>query len=104
VLLGDAAHAMTPNIGQGAGMAMEDAAVLADEICNTGNLEERLASYAKRRKPRVRAVMRISREVGEDGQKWSPLSCWLRNRRVERDGRDVEKSRADLERLLSFSG
>src|SRR5437016_2984616 len=31
-LLGDAAHALTPNMGQGAGMAMEDAAVLAEEL------------------------------------------------------------------------
>ena len=34
VLLGDAAHALTPNIGQGAGMAMEDAAVLAEELAS----------------------------------------------------------------------
>jgi 2-polyprenyl-6-methoxyphenol hydroxylase-like FAD-dependent oxidoreductase len=103
VLLGDAAHAMTPNIGQGAGMAMEDAAVLAEEICNTENLDVALANYAQRRKPRVEAVVRISREVGEDGQKWNPLACWLRDRRVEREGRDVRKALADLERLLSFS-
>jgi len=103
VLLGDAAHAMTPNIGQGAGMAMEDAAVLAEEISNTGDLEIALSNYAGRRKPRVQTVMRVSREVGEDGQKWNPVSCWLRNRRVEREGRDVQKSLADLERLLSFT-
>jgi 2-polyprenyl-6-methoxyphenol hydroxylase-like FAD-dependent oxidoreductase len=104
VLLGDAAHALTPNIGQGAGMAMEDAAVLADEICNTEDLEIALSNYAQRRKPRVETVMRISREVGEDGQRWNPLSCWLRNRRVEREGRNVEKSLADLEQLLTFTG
>jgi len=84
-------------------MAMEDAAVLAGEICNTADLETALASYAQRRKPRVEMVMRVSREVGEDGQRWSPLACWLRNRRLEREGRDVQKSLADLERLLSFS-
>ena len=48
--------------------------------------------------------MRISREVGEDGQRSSALGCWLRNRRVERDGRDVQRSLAELERLLAFSG
>jgi 2-heptyl-3-hydroxy-4(1H)-quinolone synthase len=104
VLLGDAAHALTPNIGQGAGMAMEDAAVLAEEICNTGDAEIALANYAQRRKPRVETVMRVSREVGEDGQRWNPLSCWLRNRRVEREGRNVQKSLADLEQLLTFTG
>ena len=104
VLLGDAAHAMTPNIGQGAGMAMEDAAVLAEELAKGGEIEHALGSYARRRKPRVETVVRISREVGRDGQRSNPVGCWLRNRRVEREGRDVERSLAELERLLAFSG
>ena len=104
VLLGDAAHALTPNIGQGAGMAMEDAAVLAEELASGAEIEHALGKYAQRRKPRVETVMRVSREVGEDGQRTSALGCWLRNRRVERAGRDVERSLAELERLLAFSG
>jgi 2-polyprenyl-6-methoxyphenol hydroxylase-like FAD-dependent oxidoreductase len=104
VLLGDAAHAMTPNIGQGAGMAMEDAAVLAEELARGGEIEQALAGYVQRRKPRVKTVMRISREVGEDGQRSSALGCWLRNRRIEREARDVGHSLAELERLLAFSG
>jgi 2-polyprenyl-6-methoxyphenol hydroxylase-like FAD-dependent oxidoreductase len=104
VLLGDAVHAMTPNIGQGAGMAMEDAAVLAEELASGAEIEHALANYARRRKPRVETVVRISREVGEDGQRSGALACWLRNRRIEREGRDVERSLADLERLLAFSG
>jgi 2-polyprenyl-6-methoxyphenol hydroxylase-like FAD-dependent oxidoreductase len=104
VLLGDAAHAMTPNIGQGAGMAMEDAAVLAEELASGAEIEHALGNYAQRREPRVETVMRVSREVGEDGQRTSALGCWLRNRRVERAGRDAERSLAELERLLAFSG
>jgi 2-polyprenyl-6-methoxyphenol hydroxylase-like FAD-dependent oxidoreductase len=104
VLLGDAVHAMTPNIGQGAGMAMEDAAVLAEELAGASRLEVALESYARRRKPRVETVMRISREVGDEGQKSNPFACWLRNRRIRRAGRDVDKALADLERLLAYSG
>ena len=104
VLLGDAAHAITPNIGQGAGMAMEDAAVLAEELASGGEIEHALGNYAKRRKPRVQTVMRISREVGVDGQRSSAIGCWLRNRRVEKAGRDVGRSLAELEQLLAFSG
>jgi 2-polyprenyl-6-methoxyphenol hydroxylase-like FAD-dependent oxidoreductase len=104
VLLGDSAHAMTPNIGQGAGMAMEDAAALAEELASGVEIEHALSNYAQRRKPRVEAVMRISRAVGEDGQRSGALSCWLRNRRIEREGRDIEKAQAELERLLAFSG
>ena len=104
VLLGDSAHAMTPNIGQGAGMAMEDAAVLAEELASGVEIEHALANYARRRKPRVEMVMRLSREVGEDGQRAFAPACWLRNRRIEREGRDVERALAELERLLAFSG
>ena len=104
VLLGDAAHAMTPNIGQGAGMAMEDAAVLAEELATAGKIEDALRNYVRRRKPRVDAVMRISRTVGEDGQRSSAIGCWLRNRRIVREGKNVAKAQADLERLLAFSG
>ena len=104
VLLGDAAHAMTPNIGQGAGMAMEDAAVLAEELASGAEIEHALGNYARRRKPRVETVVRISREVGEDGQRSFGPACWLRDRRIEREGRDVEKAQTELVRLLAFSG
>ena len=104
VLLGDAAHAMTPNIGQGAGMAMEDAAVLAEELASGVEIEHALGSYARRRKPRVETVVRISREVGEDGQRSFAPACWLRDRRIEREARDVAKAQAELVRLLAFSG
>ena len=106
VLLGDAAHAMTPNIGQGAGMAMEDAAVLAEEIASAQSgaqrLEHALENYTRRRKPRVDSVMRISREVGDAGQRSNPIACWIRNLRIHREGRDADKTLADLERLLAF--
>jgi 2-polyprenyl-6-methoxyphenol hydroxylase-like FAD-dependent oxidoreductase len=101
-LLGDAAHAMTPNIGQGAGMAMEDAAVLAEELSSSSSIESSLESYARRRKPRVETIVRVSRQVGEEGQLSGIIGCWRRNRRVERAGRDTEKAQADLERLLTF--
>ncbi|MGH8680457.1 MAG: FAD-dependent monooxygenase [Burkholderiales bacterium] len=107
-LLGDAAHAMTPNIGQGAGMAMEDAAVLADELASgrreTRGVEQALENYVRRRRPRVESVMRISREVGDEGQQSNPIACWLRNRRLRRAGRNVEEALADLERLLAYPG
>lgn len=101
-LLGDAAHAMTPNIGQGAGMAMEDAAVLAEELETAPEPQAALQSYARRRGPRVDTIMKVSREVGADGQRTGRLACWLRNRRVARAGRDVQQSLADLERLLAY--
>ena len=85
-------------------LARHDAAVLAAELASGGKIEHALANYARRRKPRVEAVMRISRSAGEEGQRAGALACWLRDRRIEREGRDVEKAQAELERLLAFSG
>jgi 2-polyprenyl-6-methoxyphenol hydroxylase-like FAD-dependent oxidoreductase len=105
-LLGDAAHAMTPNMGQGAGMAMEDAAVLAEELARAARgetaVEEALTSYVARRRHRVEAIVRLSRQIGEEGQLTSPLACWLRNRRIRREGRSPERMRAALERVLAW--
>jgi 2-heptyl-3-hydroxy-4(1H)-quinolone synthase len=105
-LLGDAAHALTPNMGQGAGMAMEDAAVLAAELSRAARGEttvpDALTAYAVRRRPRVETIVRLSRQIGEEGQLTGALACWLRNRRIARDGRSPERTRAALERLLAW--
>ena len=106
VLLGDAAHALTPNMGQGAGMAMEDAAVLAEELAladrGAKGLATALQRYVARRRARVETIVRLSRVVGEEGQRTGALGCWLRNRRMRREGRVVERAQAALERLLAW--
>ena len=105
-LLGDAAHALTPNMGQGAGMAMEDAAVLAEELTRAARGEtdvpRALQSYVARRRQRVDAIVRLSRQIGEEGQLAGTLACWLRNRRIRREGRSTERAQAALERLLAW--
>ena len=60
VLVGDAAHASSPMLGQGGCMAMEDACVLAEELRSGATIEAALASFAKRRKPRVEWVQQQS--------------------------------------------
>ena len=62
-LLGDAAHAMTPNQGQGAAMAIEDAAVLA--LALEDGLGGSTARYAAARSRRVRGVQLTSRRIGQ---------------------------------------
>ena len=105
-LLGDAAHALTPNMGQGAGMAMEDAAVLAEELTRAARDEtdvpRALQSYVARRRQRVGAIVRLSRQIGEEGQLAGTLACWLRNRRIRREGRSTERAQSALERLLAW--
>lgn len=53
VLIGDAAHAMSPNMAEGAGMALEDALILADTVARGRPLEE----FEARRRPRVAFVL-----------------------------------------------
>jgi 2-polyprenyl-6-methoxyphenol hydroxylase-like FAD-dependent oxidoreductase len=56
VLLGDAAHAMAPNLGQGANSAIVDAAVLTIELARHDSAGAALAAYTARRRPAVRRV------------------------------------------------
>jgi 2-polyprenyl-6-methoxyphenol hydroxylase-like FAD-dependent oxidoreductase len=63
VLIGDAAHATSPHVGQGGAMAMEDAVVLAEEV-TSGDVEAALQRYADRRFPRCHEIWSISRQIG----------------------------------------
>lgn len=65
VLIGDAAHATTPHLGQGAGMAIEDVLVLAEELERGGLLERVFAGYMERRLPRCRYIAETSIQIGE---------------------------------------
>jgi 2-polyprenyl-6-methoxyphenol hydroxylase-like FAD-dependent oxidoreductase len=56
VLIGDAAHAMSPMMGQGGCMAVEDALVLAEELGRAAAVPDALAAYEQRRRPRVEWV------------------------------------------------
>ena len=57
VLIGDAAHATTPHIGYGAGLAVEDAVTLAEEIGRADDLETALSCFSARRFERCRMVV-----------------------------------------------
>lgn len=63
-LLGDAVHATLPFMAQGAGMAIEDAAVLARALELPGSLPERLRRYEAHRAPRTARVVRESTAMG----------------------------------------
>jgi 2-polyprenyl-6-methoxyphenol hydroxylase-like FAD-dependent oxidoreductase len=60
VLLGDAVHATTPHLGQGAGMAIEDSIVLAEEIARANTPEEAFAAFRARRFERCKYVVEAS--------------------------------------------
>lgn len=79
LLLGDAAHPTTPNVGQGACLAIEDALVLARALARAAPAEA-LAAYARARRRRCEEIVRFSWRLGRAGQWSHPLACWLRDR------------------------
>ena len=79
-LLGDAAHPMTPNLGQGACQAIEDAVVLARCLGEKDATAESLRTYERLRSDRAAKVIRRSRRVGMVGQVKNPAKCWLHDR------------------------
>ena len=78
-LLGDAAHLMTPNLGQGAAMALEDAWVLAKSLQASGCNPTALNNYDRIRKYRASFVVWQSRQVGKVIQLEHPVLTAMRN-------------------------
>jgi 2-polyprenyl-6-methoxyphenol hydroxylase-like FAD-dependent oxidoreductase len=78
-LLGDAAHPMKPNIGQGAAQALEDAVVLASCVAASDDPEAALRAYERRRVRRANAVVRASRRAGRAAEVRFPLGARARD-------------------------
>jgi 2-polyprenyl-6-methoxyphenol hydroxylase-like FAD-dependent oxidoreductase len=87
VLIGDAVHATTPHAGYGAGLAIEDAIVLSEELARHHDTEDALLSYAARRYDRCRGVLEGSVGLGE----------------LEMSGAPVEGQLAASARLFAFT-
>ncbi len=82
-ILGDAAHACAPHITQGAGMALEDAVVLAECLDGDGSLDERLRTFEQRRYPRAKLVQDVSHgilaaEMGITAENWNDAVAGMR--------------------------
>jgi 2-polyprenyl-6-methoxyphenol hydroxylase-like FAD-dependent oxidoreductase len=78
-LLGDSTHPMTPNLGQGACQAIEDAVVLAASLRTSGSIQQALQSYQTTRLPRANLVVTRSHQLGALVQRPGRLACWARN-------------------------
>ncbi len=78
-LLGDAAHPPTPNLGQGACQALEDALVLAGCLAEQREPVAALRAYEARRMKRSAAIIEQSYLFGKIGQWEHPLLCALRD-------------------------
>jgi 2-polyprenyl-6-methoxyphenol hydroxylase-like FAD-dependent oxidoreductase len=79
VLLGDAAHATTPNMGQGACQAMESAVVLARCLAQEGELAAALGAYERERQGRTAWITNQSWRIGRVGQIDKRWLCGVRD-------------------------
>jgi 2-polyprenyl-6-methoxyphenol hydroxylase-like FAD-dependent oxidoreductase len=78
-LVGDAAHPMTPNMGQGACQALEDAVALGESLKSASDLTEAFDLYERRRLRRANRVVAMSRQASRGVQIDNPLLCRVRD-------------------------
>jgi 2-polyprenyl-6-methoxyphenol hydroxylase-like FAD-dependent oxidoreductase len=97
--VGDAAHVMTPNLAQGAALAMEDAVVLAGCLARAGAVPDALADYARRRRARLVAINAGSLVAGSIAHLANPLARAARDRILT----TATPSGPTLSRLLDWS-
>jgi 2-polyprenyl-6-methoxyphenol hydroxylase-like FAD-dependent oxidoreductase len=102
LLMGDAAHATTPNLGQGACMAIEDAVILAN--CLAENAEPIVAfqRFETRRLRRTRHIIRDSRRLGRIAQLENPFLIKLRNAAVRLTPQRVTENQFKFISEVSF--
>lgn len=106
ILLGDAAHPMTPNLGQGGCQAIEDAVVLAHLIRAAVDGSVRLdsvgARYESLRRARVQDIVDQSYAIGRIAKHANPLIVAARDLLFRMIPARVQERR--LERILTFPG
>lgn len=78
-LLGDAAHATTPNMGQGACQAIEDAYTIAQLLGGGKEIKDAFASYEKRRIKKAHDIVKRSWSAGKISHIENGALIWLRN-------------------------
>ncbi|MDN4492977.1 FAD-dependent monooxygenase [Ureibacillus aquaedulcis] len=94
LLIGDAAHATTPNMGQGAGQAIEDAIILASCISKFSSMEDAFKHFEKLRVKRTAKIIKMSRRIGEVAQSENRIFIKLRDYLLRR-----VSSKSQLKRL-----
>jgi len=99
-LLGDAAHPMTPDLGQGACQAIEDAVVLAKCLSEESDPAAALRHYEAHRTRRVAVIVQRSRRLGRVAQLKNPLLCQLRDVLLKRTPDRVLQRQA--EEIVSY--
>ncbi len=94
VFVGDAAHAITPNMGQGACQAMEDARVLADCLSVQPDIQKAFAAYDAGRRARIEHISSQSWKIGRLAQAENPWFVGMRNRLMKHAPKSLSRRQA----------
>jgi 2-polyprenyl-6-methoxyphenol hydroxylase-like FAD-dependent oxidoreductase len=103
ILIGDAAHATTPNMGQGACMAIEDAVVLSNMIESNENVEIAFKAFEAKRIARTTRIVENSWSLGKLAQLRNPILIGLRNAAVKMTPSKVTEKQMKFITDISFS-
>jgi len=79
VLIGDAAHAATPNLGQGGAQAIEDSWVLSERIAACDSLQDAFKQFQAIRFSKVMRIVNISWQIGKVTNLTNKVSCKIRD-------------------------
>jgi 2-polyprenyl-6-methoxyphenol hydroxylase-like FAD-dependent oxidoreductase len=82
-LVGDAAHATTPNLGQGACQAIEDAYTLGKCLENTNDIQYAFQQYEQKRMKKAHLVVNMSWQMGILAHLENRIGVWVRNKMLQ---------------------
>lgn len=94
-LIGDAAHSTTPNLGQGACQAVEDAYVLGKLFEQGKSVEKAFAQYEQLRMKKAHFIVNTSWTIGKIAHFQNSIAVWLRNALVKAMPKSVSKKQLD---------
>lgn len=94
-LIGDAAHATTPNLGQGACQAVEDTYILAKLVSQGYSLKEAFIKYPKLRKNKAHYIVNTSWTLGKVAHLTSAWACNLRNQLLKLTPESMNRKQMD---------
>ena len=103
LLMGDAAHATTPNMGQGACMAIEDAAVLANCLSTCRSTSEAFQQFEAKRISRTTTIVNNSWNIGKIAQLENKALIFLRNTAIRFTPASVTEKQIRFLTEISFN-
>ncbi|SFC38935.1 2-polyprenyl-6-methoxyphenol hydroxylase [Flexibacter flexilis DSM 6793] len=95
-LIGDAAHATTPNLGQGACQAVEDAYVLGKLLDSGIALENAFKEYENMRRKKAHAIVKTSWAIGKMAHWENDFGIWFRNFAMKNTPKFLNKKQLDM--------